>query len=269
VSRRPAERTGAALRAWGRRARPVSGGTPAVGKAGEAGSRSAASSRACRRGSTSRAAARFSHNASTAAKPTAQHGSGLLCLKWGERIDLFKRGGGAGLAEQMEVPFLGRIPVDTEVVMTGDAGVPLCHDGPQSLAAMAFSDIIQSILDRDVQQEFGGFRTGVSLHYETVPPDAPVPHEMRLCEAVARSFLHPIVLPVQKTGCPGARRAFGLLDDDLALAGRMSEKAGVPFDTLRKALAETPCLAAPPAAVRLDPTTISPTSSGTFNPKRR
>ena len=78
--------------------------------------------------------------------------SGLLCPKCGARIDLFKRGGGAALALEMGVPFLGRIPIDTEVVVTGDAGIPLCRDGPQSPAAMAFSDIVQSILGRDVQQ---------------------------------------------------------------------------------------------------------------------
>ena len=78
--------------------------------------------------------------------------SGLLCPKCGARIDLFKRGGGAALALEMGVPFLGRIPIDTEVVVSGDAGIPLCRDGPQSPAAMAFSDIVQSILGRDVQQ---------------------------------------------------------------------------------------------------------------------
>jgi len=80
--------------------------------------------------------------------------SGLLCPKCGERIDLFKRGGGAALALEMGVPFLGQIPIDTEVVVTGDAGIPLCRDGPQSPAAQAFSDIVQSILGRDVQPSY-------------------------------------------------------------------------------------------------------------------
>lgn len=102
-----------------------------------------------------------------------------------------------------------------------------------------------------LQQEFGGLWTGVALHYEAVPAAAPVQHEMRLCEAVARSFLQPIVLPAQKIGCPGARRALGLLDDDRALAQQMSQKAGVPFGTLCKALGETPCLAAPVTAISL------------------
>ena len=78
--------------------------------------------------------------------------SGLLCPRCGQRIDLFKRGGGAALAQEMGVPLLGQIPIDTEVVMTGDAGIPLCRDGPQSPAAVAFSAIVRSILDRDVSR---------------------------------------------------------------------------------------------------------------------
>jgi uncharacterized protein (DUF169 family) len=108
-----------------------------------------------------------------------------------------------------------------------------------------------------LKREFGGLWTGVALHDEVVAADTPAPahahasQEMRLCEAAARSFLQPIVLPAHKIGCPGARRALGLVDDDRALAERMSQKAGLPLDTLRKALAETPCLAAPVAAVSL------------------
>jgi ATP-binding protein involved in chromosome partitioning len=72
--------------------------------------------------------------------------SGLVCPKCGERIDLFKRGGGVALAREMDVPCLGQIPIDPEVVMTGDAGIPLLRDGPQSPAAKAFADVVDSIL---------------------------------------------------------------------------------------------------------------------------
>ncbi len=72
--------------------------------------------------------------------------SGLVCPKCGERIDLFKRGGGVALAQEMGVPFLGQIPMDPEVVTAGDAGIPLVRDGPQSPAAKAFTDVVRSIL---------------------------------------------------------------------------------------------------------------------------
>ena len=72
--------------------------------------------------------------------------SGLVCPKCGERIDLFKRGGGLALAEEMNVPALGQIPIDPEVVMAGDAGIPLLRDGPQSPAAKAFAGVVDLIL---------------------------------------------------------------------------------------------------------------------------
>jgi len=75
--------------------------------------------------------------------------SGLVCPKCGERIDLFKRGGGEALALEMGVPFLGQIPIDPEVVMMGDAGIPFLREGPQSPAAAAFSALVDTILAAD------------------------------------------------------------------------------------------------------------------------
>jgi len=72
--------------------------------------------------------------------------SGLVCPKCGEKIDLFKRGGGVALSREMQVPFLGQIPIDPDVVVAGDAGIPFFHDGPQSRAAKAFADVVDSIL---------------------------------------------------------------------------------------------------------------------------
>jgi MinD-like ATPase involved in chromosome partitioning or flagellar assembly len=46
----------------------------------------------------------------------------------------------------MEVPLLGPIPVDPEVVKAGDAGIPLLGDGPQSPAAQAFGKVVEVIL---------------------------------------------------------------------------------------------------------------------------
>jgi len=78
--------------------------------------------------------------------------SGFVCPKCGAKIDLFKRGGGMALALEMRVPFLGQIPIDTEVVMAGDAGIPLLGNGPQSPVAKAFSEVVDSILTGDAEQ---------------------------------------------------------------------------------------------------------------------
>lgn len=48
--------------------------------------------------------------------------SGLVCPRCGEMVPLFGAGGGELMAAQMGVPFLGRIPIDGEMVVSGDRG---------------------------------------------------------------------------------------------------------------------------------------------------
>ena len=51
--------------------------------------------------------------------------SGFNCPHCHKSIDLFKKGGGERAAREMLVPFLGRIPIDAEMVSCGDSGNPL------------------------------------------------------------------------------------------------------------------------------------------------
>lgn len=72
--------------------------------------------------------------------------SGFACPHCGQVVDLFKKGGGQRLANEMRVPFLGAIPIDPHVVTGGDAGAPVtsgAHDGP---AAQAFATVVQTLL---------------------------------------------------------------------------------------------------------------------------
>jgi len=50
--------------------------------------------------------------------------SGLICPHCGEKIDLFSSGGGERTAREMGVPFLGRIPIRPEIVVSTDQGSP-------------------------------------------------------------------------------------------------------------------------------------------------
>ncbi len=75
--------------------------------------------------------------------------SGLICPKCGEMINLFKKGGGLRLAMEMEVPFLGQIPIDTEVVAAGDSGRALLSERSDSPAAAAFAEVVKAILSRE------------------------------------------------------------------------------------------------------------------------
>lgn len=73
--------------------------------------------------------------------------SGMLCPHCGKTIDVFKRGGGMKLAEELDVPFLGRIPVDPRVVTTGDAGKPIIATYPNSHTAEAFEILVRNVIN--------------------------------------------------------------------------------------------------------------------------
>ncbi|MCD4826095.1 MAG: Mrp/NBP35 family ATP-binding protein [Phycisphaerae bacterium] len=79
--------------------------------------------------------------------------SGLTCPHCGGKIDLFKAGGGQTLAEEVDVPFLGRVPIDPEIVASGDSGTPFVQEFPDSEASKAFAGIIDSIMAAEQSQD--------------------------------------------------------------------------------------------------------------------
>jgi ATP-binding protein involved in chromosome partitioning len=60
------------------------------------------------------------------------------CPSCGHESDIFGRGGGEKMAQQLDVPFLGQIPIYQPIREGGDAGVPLVISEPDSPAARAF-----------------------------------------------------------------------------------------------------------------------------------
>lgn len=72
--------------------------------------------------------------------------SGLVCPHCGGQIDLFKTGGGEALAREMDVPLLGRIPIDPQIVACGDGGVPYVHRYADSAAAKAFAEVVKQVV---------------------------------------------------------------------------------------------------------------------------
>jgi len=75
--------------------------------------------------------------------------SGFVCPKCGEKTDVFKSGGGELMASQMDVPFLGRIPIDPLIVQACDSGKPFVYHYNQSQTAKAFEKILNPILELD------------------------------------------------------------------------------------------------------------------------
>lgn len=73
--------------------------------------------------------------------------SGFICPHCGGTVDIFKAGGAEKLAEEYKVPFLGKIPIDTKVVQTGDEGKPVMLSYPESEPAKAFLRITEKIIE--------------------------------------------------------------------------------------------------------------------------
>ena len=71
--------------------------------------------------------------------------SGHECPHCGETVDIFGKGGGEDLAEDMELPFVGAIPLDPKVREGGDAGVPPVAGSPDSPASRALKGVAQTL----------------------------------------------------------------------------------------------------------------------------
>ncbi len=71
--------------------------------------------------------------------------SGFVCPECGAKVDIFKTGGGEKMARDLDVPFLGRIPIDPEICRDTDKGMPFIIKHPDSTAARAFSGIVKKI----------------------------------------------------------------------------------------------------------------------------
>ena len=73
--------------------------------------------------------------------------SGFICPHCGKEIDLFGIGGGERAAADLKVPFLGRIPVESEMVKSGDSGKPFLSAGKISPATTVMDNIVNKISD--------------------------------------------------------------------------------------------------------------------------
>ncbi len=68
--------------------------------------------------------------------------SGFACPKCGEVTDIFKSGGGEKMSKEMKVPFLGKIPIDPQIVEACDSGKPYIEHFSETQAAIAFRNAI-------------------------------------------------------------------------------------------------------------------------------
>jgi Mrp family chromosome partitioning ATPase len=73
--------------------------------------------------------------------------SGLNCPHCGKVINVFKKGGGEKIAKQYKIPFLGFIPIDPKIVISGDIGRPIVMDENSGITK-SFQSIIKKIIKK-------------------------------------------------------------------------------------------------------------------------
>ncbi len=70
--------------------------------------------------------------------------SGFVCTNCGTEHLVFKKEGGRTLAKESGTAFLGRIPLETDIMTGGDAGEPLLVRSPNAPAAQSFLDLARA-----------------------------------------------------------------------------------------------------------------------------
>jgi ATP-binding protein involved in chromosome partitioning len=72
----------------------------------------------------------------------------FVCPHCNERVDIFGHGGAERAAVRLGVPFLGRIPINPEIRIGGDEGVPILRANPAGPEAEAIRGIAQQVAAR-------------------------------------------------------------------------------------------------------------------------
>jgi ATP-binding protein involved in chromosome partitioning len=71
--------------------------------------------------------------------------SGFICPKCGETFNILGAGGGKHIAEELNVPFLGQIPLDSQICEDADKGISFLKEHADSAAAKAFQEIVRKV----------------------------------------------------------------------------------------------------------------------------
>ncbi|MFH1680235.1 MAG: Mrp/NBP35 family ATP-binding protein [Candidatus Eisenbacteria bacterium] len=71
--------------------------------------------------------------------------SSFVCPHCGGRTDIFGHGGGKKTSRELAVPFLGEVPIDPEVVVSGDSGAPIVSRNPASPAAKSYAEVAERV----------------------------------------------------------------------------------------------------------------------------
>ncbi len=70
--------------------------------------------------------------------------SGLKCPHCNEVINIFSKDGGKNAAKELNIPFLGAIPIDPKIVPLSDSGQPIVSS--QNETQKIFDEVVDNIL---------------------------------------------------------------------------------------------------------------------------
>lgn len=90
----------------------------------------------------------FCHQVKVPVLGVIENMSGFICPHCQGVVDIFKKGGGEAMAERMEVPFLGRIPMTPLIVETSDDGRPFIEKHQDSEVSRMFARIIDNLMGK-------------------------------------------------------------------------------------------------------------------------
>jgi Mrp family chromosome partitioning ATPase len=79
--------------------------------------------------------------------------SGFVCPHCGKTTDIFKTGGGKRIAEELNIPFLGSIPLEPKIVETSDRGKPFMDLKSEGESKQKFEEIVERIIEITKKRE--------------------------------------------------------------------------------------------------------------------
>ncbi len=90
----------------------------------------------------------FCHKVNWPVLGVLENMSGFVCPHCSQQVDIFKTGGGKKMAQEMNVPFLGSIPIDPNIVIAGDDGT-FFKNVVKPETYKAFVDAFKTVIDCD------------------------------------------------------------------------------------------------------------------------
>jgi ATP-binding protein involved in chromosome partitioning len=92
-----------------------------------------------------RRAAQMAHKVALQIAGVVENMSGFTTPS-GERFAIFGQGGGQQLADELDVPLLGKVPLTLPLREQADGGVPLLIENPDDSASQAISHIARGLI---------------------------------------------------------------------------------------------------------------------------